>query len=240
MNRFSRHGLSFDERRKRRKRISRFILFLVIFLFLYILITGFLIESWVLRGRAMLPGFPPGTRFIVMPWFNVKSFSPKRGQLVVLRPAYTPPRNIFIRLLDPVLRIFTLQRLSLLGGHLASWENERAFKRIIGLPGDRIRMENFTAYIREPDSTRFLSEFELGASYQINKNPSVKSTLFGYPLSGQFETRKLAPDEYFVLGDNRVASNDSRYRGPIKESSIKGRVLLFYWPVSLFGPPALR
>jgi signal peptidase I len=44
-------------------------------------------------------------------------------------------------------------------------------------------------------------------------------------------TVTLKADEYFVMGDNRIASLDSRYFGPIKQSAIIGRVWLRGWPL---------
>ena len=42
----------------------------------------------------------------------------------------------------------------------------------------------------------------------------------------------LGPDEYFVSGDNRPHSSDSRFWGPITKDEIVGRVFLRYWPIS--------
>ena len=44
-----------------------------------------------------------------------------------------------------------------------------------------------------------------------------------------------ADDEYFILGDNRLISKDSRYFGPIKESDLMGEVVFRIWPFSGFG-----
>ncbi|HSC92354.1 MAG TPA: signal peptidase I [Gaiellaceae bacterium] len=52
-----------------------------------------------------------------------------------------------------------------------------------------------------------------------------------------FPPTSLGPEQYYVLGDNRSESQDSRDFGPVSRSAIFGRVLLIYWPLGRFGTP---
>jgi signal peptidase I len=52
-----------------------------------------------------------------------------------------------------------------------------------------------------------------------------------------FPQTRLGDEEYFVLGDNRSASQDSRDFGPVPREAIFGRVILNYWPLERFGVP---
>ena len=76
------------------------------------------------------------------------------------------------------------------------------------------------------------SEKDLGTiPYDIQvKNPPEgwKDT---YPLSGSLAPLALQPGEYFILGDNRALSNDSRSWGPISEERILGKAVFKYWPI---------
>ncbi len=82
-------------------------------------------------------------------------------------------------------------------------------KRVIGLPGDEIEVTGGSV---------FVNGTKLDEGY-IN-------------VSTQGEVRKtLGEDEYFVLGDNRDASSDSRVFGVIHKGAIRGRVWFVYWPI---------
>ena len=52
-----------------------------------------------------------------------------------------------------------------------------------------------------------------------------------------FPSTRLGAKQYFVLGDNRSASQDSRDFGPVPSAAIFGRVFLTYWPLGRFGTP---
>ncbi len=94
-------------------------------------------------------------------------------------------------------------------------------KRIIGVPGDQVMIKDGRIYINGEilDESEYLS-------------PSVITNGGSYLHEGQ--TIKLGEDEYFVCGDNRANSSDSRDFGPIKDSDIKGRAWIVYYPFSEF------
>jgi signal peptidase I len=87
-------------------------------------------------------------------------------------------------------------------------------KRVIGLPGDRVRIHNGTVYV---------NGLALNESYLTSRDTSNMDQVF------------LREGEYFVLGDNRRGSNDSRNWGPVPEEEILGKVWIIYWPLSKWG-----
>jgi len=89
-------------------------------------------------------------------------------------------------------------------------------KRIIGLPGDRIKVENNKVVI-------YNSDYSSGVL--------VEENYLDQDTPGQ-STITLGPDEYYVMGDNRNASFDSRRFGAISGDSIIGRTWLRGWPVN--------
>ncbi|MHB1444068.1 MAG: signal peptidase I [Acidimicrobiales bacterium] len=92
-------------------------------------------------------------------------------------------------------------------------------KRVIGLPGETIQGIGNRVYIDgKPLSEPYLA-------------PGVVPTAGAVPLYKQ----KIPPHEYFLMGDNRADSKDSRYFGPVNQSQIVGRAFLRVWPLSRLG-----
>ena len=89
---------------------------------------------------------------------------------------------------------------------------QSVLKRIVGLPGERVAFEDGTLY--------------------INGEAHVEPYLGGLPphLGLDAMDFALGSDEYFVMGDNRTHSTDSRHYGPIRRSRIEGRAVCRIWP----------
>jgi signal peptidase I len=99
-------------------------------------------------------------------------------------------------------------------------------KRVIGLPGEIISLQDGNVYI----DGRLLPEPFLPADVRGDTypGPSIK----GYALHHAY---RIPAGYVFVMGDNRPESCDSRYWGPIRESTIVGEVDLRIWPLSRIG-----
>ena len=90
-------------------------------------------------------------------------------------------------------------------------------KRIIGLPGEKVQIIGSDIYIND----QILEE-------HYGKDPITDSGIFGNPVV-------LGEDEFFVLGDNREISEDSRFFGPVKRENLSGHVVLRIYPFDKFG-----
>ena len=112
---------------------------------------------------------------------------------------------------------------------------ERIVKRVVGLPGERIRLEDsWKVYVNDrclsysPETAAH--QYIEAAHHQIQVSTGAQSappTQFGKT------DLLLGPDEYFVLGDNRLASRDSRVIGPIKRREIQGTIALLWYSYDL-------
>ena len=100
-------------------------------------------------------------------------------------------------------------------------ENPSEFyiKRITGVPGDVVDFQN----------NRFLINGE-ESEYEFARVDVISRGDINLPMT-------MAEGEYFVLGDNRNSSKDSRYQsvGPVREQDMLGRVVIRFWPPSRFG-----
>jgi len=99
-------------------------------------------------------------------------------------------------------------------------------KRVIGLPDETISLSDGNVYI----DGRFLPEPWLP--------PTVRDSTYPGPSSAAYSLRhpyRIPSGDVFVMGDNRTESCDSRYWGPVRESTIVGKVDFRIWPLSRLG-----
>lgn len=105
---------------------------------------------------------------------------------------------------------------------------EYFIKRIIGLPGEKVQIKDGAVFLYNAEHPE---GFKLPEAY-------LSEDLKTYALSE--EETSLSQNEYYVLGDNRNASKDSRSFGPVDKKFITGRVLLRGWPfnrINVFSAP---
>lgn len=100
---------------------------------------------------------------------------------------------------------------------------EYLIKRLIGLPGETVKIEGGNVYIKGKDSADY---FMLEENYL---DPGTKTTVRGHDIEEAYEVT-LGDDEYFCMGDNRPESKDSRALGPFTSKRIKGIAVIRLYP----------
>lgn len=104
------------------------------------------------------------------------------------------------------------------------YQGKELIKRIIALPGEKIKVEagQVTIYNQDNPNGRVLQEDYL--------KPSVRTDTQAFLREG--EVKELGADQYIVMGDNRGNSSDSRYFGPITKEEIVGRAFVRLLPLN--------
>ena len=126
-------------------------------------------------------------------------------------------------------------------------QTKEIVKRVIGMPGDTITYNDDTLYIngKEVDE-KYLDEYkqaldddQLQDIYAYNslfQELAEKADAFTTDSDGNTEfTVKVPKGEYYLMGDDRIVSKDSREVGTFPKSSIVGEVKFRFWPLSKIG-----
>jgi signal peptidase I len=234
------------------ERLGRGILFpllkiLAIAFLLHLVITRMFVASFQVESGSMLPTLEKEDRLLVSPLVYGGRFpffkgrlpalrAPARGDIVVVEsPAYVQP-SFPLSAVEPVVRFLSLQRGSVVRDHTGHRVPQYLVKRVIGIPGDTIQMSGYLASIKPAGASAFSAEKELVADrYTVQVALLPEGWPEDLPFTGSLPAVTLKEGEYFLLGDNRPDSSDSRSWGPVSGRKILGLVFYRYWPFGRSG-----
>ncbi len=141
-------------------------------------------------------------------------YQPVKVEGTSMTPLLSDQERIFINKF--VYRFEPIER----GDVVVFWyplDRSKSFiKRVVGLPGETVEIRAGRVYV---DGQRL-------------PEPYVPSQLADASTSGPV---RVPPEQYFVMGDHRSSSNDSRVFGPVPNRYIYGKAVFAYWPVDRFG-----
>ena len=221
---------SYQIKKERRRRVGFIILFFIcLYIFINLVLT-YLIYPVCQNSVSMIPDVPEKSVVMVSPVAG----NYERGDIVLLKPRYDSKKNFLIKQADLFVRFFTAQQISLFEKN-GKPSSKAHIRRIVGMPGDTIYMRDYVLYIKAADQRHFLTEFEIvDEPYDVTfyVPPADWDTEIG--VKGSFEEISLGYNEYFVLADNRKASDDSRLWGVVKKDRIAAKALLCYFPFRNF------
>ncbi len=112
-----------------------------------------------------------------------------------------------------------IERFDIVVFHKPSEPEKSLVKRVIGLPGEIIELKGGKLYINNGELAQ---PFLTMGGREANQPPMP-------PMM-------IPENHYFLMGDNRLVSHDSRYFGPVAVGYIYGKTIFRYWPPSRFGP----
>ncbi len=141
-------------------------------------------------------------------------YQPVKVEGTSMMPGLDDQERVFINKF--IYRLEPIERGDIVVFHYPRDPSKSYIKRVIGMAGDRVRIDAGVVYV----NGRPLYEGYVPPQYEDWRS---------YP-----EVRVPA-HSYFVLGDHRNLSNDSRDFGPIDESYIFGKAVFVYWPVDKLG-----
>jgi signal peptidase I len=143
-------------------------------------------------------------------------YQPVKVEGTSMMPTLTDQERIFINKFTYHFGLGAIER----GDMVVFWypldRTKSYIKRVIGLPGDRIRIDSGQVYV----NGEALVENYVPESYR--DNVSWKSDV-------------VPAGEYFVLGDHRSSSSDSRSWGFVDREKIYGKAVFVYWPLDKMG-----
>jgi len=141
-------------------------------------------------------------------------YQPVRVEGGSMEPGLEDQERIFINKL--VYRLESIERGDIVVFRYPRDTHKSFIKRVIGLPGDRIRISYGHVYL----NGKLVLEPYVPAEY----------------LDGRSFPETVVPESsYFVLGDHRSMSNDSREFGPVLRGYIYGKAVFGYWPMEKVG-----
>ena len=143
-------------------------------------------------------------------------YQPVKVEGTSMMPALVDQERIFINKFVYRLGIGDIQR----GDMVVFWfpmdPSKSYIKRVIGVPGDTVSVS---------DGTVLVNGRPLEEPYVLEQ----------YRDHNSMPPFKVQEEEYFVLGDHRTSSNDSRSWGPVPRRYIYGKAVFVYWPVDKMG-----
>ena len=175
---------------------------------LAILIKSFLVQAFFIPSESMLPTLEVGDRVLVNKLIY-RFREPRRGEVIVFVAEHNANKNE--NLFDKVVR-------NIKESVGAAQPADRDFiKRIIGLPGESVEMKDAVVTVTTVDGKKLV----LTEPYIAKQKDTTN-----------FGPTKVPPESFFVMGDNRPFSSDSRVRGAIKRSDVIGKAFVKVWPPS--------
>lgn len=208
-----------DEKKLKIKDILEWVYCIVIAVVLALIVRYFVGTPTIVQQSSMYPTLKQGQRLILNRTIRITKAIPKRGDIVTFEAPST--RYLSAAQVDKPIaeynhninNIFSKFRY-----YILELGKESYIKRVIGLPGEHIKIENGKVYINGE---------ELKESY-LQSTVKTEAT-------GAFSDLTVPEGCIFVMGDNRSGSDDSRRFGCIPLEKLESIVWIRFWPFNLFG-----
>ena len=205
--------------RRRLRSFAELVVIAATAIFFALAIQAFAVKPYVIPTESMLPTLEVGQRLLVDRFSHRIGGDPKLGDITV----FMPPRGAELENHQcgmagegPSYDGGAASRRSC--SQATPGAGPKAFvKRVVGLPGDVVAVQDG----------------------HVVRNGRRADEPFAAPCGGgsacDLEAIVIPPGDYFLMGDNRGNSDDSRYWGPVPRDQIIGRAVVTYWPLGRIG-----
>ena len=158
----------------------------------------------------------------------------ERSDIVLIGKRVNEEKGLWRRFSETFISFFTGKQFFV--SEDASFPGtKQKLRRIVGMPGDTIYMRDYVVYVRAKGEKHFLTEFEITPkTYNVTFFTAPAGWDSSLGVKGSFEEITLGPNEYFVLGDNRKSTDDSRLWGIVNKDDIDAKALFCYLPFKNF------
>jgi signal peptidase I len=194
---------------------------------------GFIVDHYMVPTGSMVPTIDIGDHLFAVKFFYGAKVpmtkwrlpairSPRRGDVVVFESPFYEKPNVFVQVFNPVLYTLTLG--------FATLDKQPKFyvKRCMGVPGNVVQIIGKNVYVD--------GELVEGWWADYHSDPTIIPP--GDDLINQrdyFGPVTVPEDSYFMMGDNRDESYDSRFWGFVERGDIYGKALVRVWPLRGMG-----
>jgi signal peptidase I len=221
------------EKKRKKSKLRENIEAIVFALAIALFIKTFIVDVYKIPTGSMIPTIEIGdfivaTKFIYgakIPFTNKRLPAvqdPKRGDIIIFLAPYYDPPNIVIQLFTPVVYTLTLGFVNI------DPQPKFYVKRCIGLPGDQIEVINKEVYLNNKPMKGWWPEYHADPEIIPPGDSLMNNRDFYGPVV-------VPKGHYFMMGDNRDRSNDSRFWGFVDRNEIYGKALFRYWPPGRMG-----
>lgn len=150
----------------------------------------------------------------VSAFFIIFLYQPVKVEGTSMMPTLEDQERVFINKF--VYRLEPIQRGDVVVFRYPRDTSKSYIKRVIAVAGDRVKIE---------DGLLYVNDRQIDEAYVPQMYEDVRS----------YSETVVPPHSYFVMGDHRNLSNDSRDFGPVDESYIYGKAVFGYWPFAKLG-----
>jgi signal peptidase I len=144
-------------------------------------------------------------------------YQPVKVEGTSMMPGLTDQERIFVNKYEYKLGPNNIHRGDLVVFHYPKDPRESYIKRVVGIPGDSVQIVSGDVYVNSK---------KLDEPYVLNE----------YRDRDSMDMQVVPAENYFVLGDHRNSSSDSRSWGFVGREGIYGKAVLVYWPIAKIGP----